>query len=172
MLPAPVQQFIDAEIAANRTDFTDLRAVIVNGTLKRSPEPTHTDGLIAVAAHVLNGAGARVDAFRTVDTIPPGVYPDMREHGWEARRLPRPLPHPDRARRHRRPGHPDLAGRPVLDDNRGAQSHWTTRNTVVAAWNMLHAARRLKDDGGIPAHGNVTTNWDLGNATRPNPEYR
>lgn len=37
---------------------------------------------------------------------------------------------------------------------------------------MLHAARRLKDDGGIPAHGNVTTNWDLGNATRPNPEYR
>lgn len=90
MLPAPVQQFIDAEIAANRTDFTDLRAVIVNGTLKRSPEPTHTDGLIAVAAHVLNGAGARVDAFRTVDTIPPGVYPDMREHGWETDDFPDP----------------------------------------------------------------------------------
>jgi len=54
-----------------------------------------------------------------------------------------------------------------LDDERGAQNHWTTRNTVFAAWNMLHTARRLKDHGGLPAHGNVTTNWDLGNPTHP-----
>ena len=35
-------------------------------------------------------------------------------------------------------------GPSYLDDNRDAQNHWTTRNTVLAAWNMLHAARRLK----------------------------
>jgi hypothetical protein len=44
MLPGPVQAFIDAEIAANTTDFSDLRVVFVNGTLKRSPEVSHTEG--------------------------------------------------------------------------------------------------------------------------------
>src|SRR3954463_6084083 len=38
MLPTSVQAFIDAEIAANTTGFSDLRAVFLNGTLKRSPE--------------------------------------------------------------------------------------------------------------------------------------
>ncbi len=37
MLPDHVQTFIDAEIAANQTDFRDLRAVILNRTLKPSP---------------------------------------------------------------------------------------------------------------------------------------
>ena len=83
MLPESVQRFIDAEIAASPTDLSDLRAVVLNGTLKRSPEPSHTDGLIDVATHVLTGVGARVDRVRTVDhTIPPGVQPDMREQGW------------------------------------------------------------------------------------------
>ena len=63
-------------------------------------------------------------------------------------------------------------GPSYLDDNRGAHNHWTTRNTVFATWNMLHTARRLKDAGGIPAHGNVATNWDLSRTEDPNPEYR
>ena len=83
MLPEPVQAFVDAEIAATDTDFSDLRAVYLNGTLKPSPAPSHTDGLIEVSAHVLAGVGARVDTIRLVDhTIPPGVSPDMREHGF------------------------------------------------------------------------------------------
>ena len=53
MLPDPVRRFIDAEISANRTDFGDVRAAILNGTLKRSRETSHTDGLIAITAHVL-----------------------------------------------------------------------------------------------------------------------
>lgn len=63
-------------------------------------------------------------------------------------------------------------GPSYLDDNRGGANHWTTRNAAFEAWNMLHAARLLKDAGGIPAHGNVTTNWDLSVADHPNPEYR
>jgi hypothetical protein len=61
-------------------------------------------------------------------------------------------------------------GPSYLDDERGTQNHWPPRNTVFAAWNMLHTARRL--NGGLPAHDNVTTNRDLGNPTHPNPEYR
>lgn len=63
-------------------------------------------------------------------------------------------------------------GPSYLDDDRGAHNHWTTRNTVFATWNMLHTARRLKDTGGLPAHGNVTTNWNLSDPEHPNPEYR
>ena len=84
MLSESVQAFIDAEVAANDTDFADLHAVFLSGTLKRSPEPSHTEGLIAISQHILQGVGVRTDIVRAVDhVIPPGVQPDMREHGWE-----------------------------------------------------------------------------------------
>ncbi|WP_415856741.1 flavodoxin family protein [Sinomonas sp. G460-2] len=250
MLPESVQKFIDAEIAANPTDFTDLRAVYLNGTLKPSPEQSHTDGLLAVSKLVLEGVGARVDVVRGVDhDIPPGVYPDMREHGWATDEFPeiyRSLIEPadivvmatpiwlgDQSSVTRKlverlygwSGELNAAGQwsyygkvggvivtgnedggkhcaaqllyalshigftippqadsywngeagpgpSYLDDNRGAQNHWTTRNTVFAAWNMLHTARRIKDAGGIPVYGNVTFNWDLSSQDHPNPEYR
>jgi hypothetical protein len=66
-------------------------------------------------------------------------------------------------------------GPSYLDDDRGSRNHWTTRNAVFAAWNLLHAARRLKDGGGVPAHGNVASNWDLsdpGTRTRSTAEGR
>lgn len=59
-----------------------------------------------------------------------------------------------------------------LDGGRGARNHWTTRSTVFAAWNLLHAARRITDQGGVPAHGNLSSNWDLTDPQHPNPEYR
>ena len=250
MLPEPVQAFIDAEIAATDVDYSDLRAVFLNGTLKRSPEVSNTEGLIAIGRHILDALGVRTDVLRTVDhEIPPGVYPDMREYGWERDDFPdlyRSLIEPadivvlatpiwlgDQSSMTRLmierlygwsgevndkgqwsyygkvggalvTGNEDGAkhcaaqllyalshigftippqadsywvgdagpGPSYLDDDRGAANHWTTRNTVFATWNMLHAARRLKDAGGIPAHGNVTRNWDLSDAEHPNPEYR
>ena len=251
MLPDHVQAFIDAEIAASTTDFSDLRAVYLNGTLKRSPSPSHTDGLIDVSARVLRGVGARVDTIRLVDhTVPPGVSSDMRPDGWEVDDFPdlyRGLIEPadivvvatpiwlgDQSsmtrlaieRLYGWSGDLNASGQwsyygkvggvlvtgnedggkhcaaqvlyalshigftippqadaywvgeagpgPSYLDNAGggAHNHWTTRNTVFAAWNLLHTARRLKDQGGIPAHGNVTTNWDLNDPTHPNPEYR
>lgn len=250
MLPESVQAFIDAEIDANATDFSDLRAVFINGTLKRSPEVSHTDALIAISSHVMSRVGVHVDMIRTIDhTIPSGVYPDMREHGWPSDDFPalyRNLIEPanivvlatpiwlgDQSSMTRVvverlygwssdlnvegqwsyygkvggvlvtgnedggkhcaaqllyalshigftiPPQADAywvgeagPGPSYLDGNRGAHNHWTTRNTVFAAWNLLHTARRLVDAGGIPAHGNVTTNWDLNEPDHPNPEYR
>ncbi len=250
MLPAPVQAFIDAEIAASTTDYTDLRAVYLNGSLKRSPEVSHTDALIDISAHIVRGVGARVDVVRALDhVIPPGVYPDMREHGWARDDFP------DLYRELIAPAHIVVLATPIWlgdqssvtrllierlygwsgelntagqwsyygktggvlitgnedggkhcaaqmlyalahigfsippqsdaywvgeagpgpsyrDDGRGARNHWTTRNTVFATWNILHSARRLADAGGIPAHGNLTTNWDLEDPDSPNPEYR
>ena len=64
-------------------DFSDLRAVFVNCSLKRSPEVSHTAGLLAVSVGILRAHGVVVDEIRAVDhVLPPGVQPDMTQHGW------------------------------------------------------------------------------------------
>lgn len=68
----------------SRWDFSDLKALFFNCTLKRSPELSHTDGLIRISRAILEKNGVTVEALRPVDhRIAPGVYPDMTEHGWE-----------------------------------------------------------------------------------------
>ncbi len=65
-------------------DFSDLRAVFVNCTLKRSPDRSHTQGLIDVSTEIMRRQGVTVDFIRAVDhEIATGVWPDMTEHGWE-----------------------------------------------------------------------------------------
>jgi len=65
-------------------DFSDLKALFLNCTLKKSPEMSHTDGLIRNARAILEKNGVAVEALRPVDhDIAFGVYPDMTEHGWE-----------------------------------------------------------------------------------------
>lgn len=66
-------------------DMSGLRALFVNATLKRSPDPSHTQGLVEVSAGIMRRAGVEVDTLRFVDhDVPPGVYPDLTEHGWSA----------------------------------------------------------------------------------------
>ena len=65
-------------------DFSDLSALFINCTLKRSPELSHTQGLIDISAAILEKNGVSVDVVRAVDhDIAYGVWPDMTEHGWE-----------------------------------------------------------------------------------------
>jgi multimeric flavodoxin WrbA len=64
--------------------FSSLSAVFINCTLKKSPELSHTEGLMRKSAGVMASQGVSVDMFRLVDhPVAPGVYPDMREHGWQ-----------------------------------------------------------------------------------------
>lgn len=66
------------------TSYADLSAVFINGTLKRSPEPSNTDGLIEVSAQIMRKQGVAVRVIRSIDhDIAVGVWPDMTEHGWE-----------------------------------------------------------------------------------------
>ncbi|MEM1447431.1 MAG: NAD(P)H-dependent oxidoreductase [Planctomycetota bacterium] len=44
----------------------------------------------------------------------------------------------------------------------GPENDFTNRNTTFLVWNCLHLARMLKDQGGIPAHGNQPDAWDAG----------
>lgn len=251
MIPEPILAFIDHQVAQAPRDYSDLRAVFFNGTLKRSPEVSHTEGLMAISLRILHGLGVRTDVVRTVDhVIPPGVQPDMREHGFERDDFPeiyRTLVEPadivvlatpvwlgDQSSQTRLAverlygwsGEVNAAGQwayygkvggaivtgnedggkhcaaqllyalqhigivvppqadtywngeagpgpSYLDEGSGGQRNaWTTRNTVFMTWNMLHLARLLKDSGGIPVHGNVTSDWDTSQPDHPNPEYR
>ncbi|MFD4430234.1 flavodoxin family protein [Nocardia sp. NPDC058497] len=63
--------------------YDDLSALFINCTLKRSPEPSNTQGLVDVSAHIMAENGVAVSHIRAVDhDIATGVWPDMTEHGW------------------------------------------------------------------------------------------
>ena len=64
--------------------YDDLHAAFVNCTLKRSPEISHTHGLMKRSIALMQSQGVSVDQIRLADhDVADGVYPDMREHGWE-----------------------------------------------------------------------------------------
>jgi len=251
MIPAPIQSYIDHLANTADSDYSDLRAVVLNGTLKPSPQVSQTEGLVDISRKMLQAVGVKVDVIRTVDhVIPPGVSKDMREDGWGRDDFPdlykefiapadilvlaTPIWLGDQSSQTRLiierlygwsgelndagqwsyygkvggviitgnedggkhcaaqmlyslqhigvtiPPQSDTywngeagPGPSYLDpDNGGQNNAWTTRNTVFMTWNMLHFARMLKDAGGVPTHGNVTSDWDLSQPDHPNPEYR
>src|SRR5919107_5834742 len=65
-------------------DYSDLKAVYINCTLKRSPEPSHTQGLGDRSIAIMESNGVEVECIRAIDhDIATGVWPDMTEHGWD-----------------------------------------------------------------------------------------
>ncbi len=250
-LPADIQQFIDRQADEAGTRYEGLRAVLFNGTLKRSPEPSNTDGLVAIVRGIFTRVGVTLTEIRTADRdIPPGLWPDMREHGYAGDEFPAiytehvkpanivilagPIWLGDQSSLTRKvierlyayssevneagqwayygkvggaittgnddggkhvsaqvlyalqhigltiPPQSDTywtgeagPGPSYLDPEHGGEHNaWATRNTVFLAWNVLHLARMLADAGGIPAYGNSTHDWDLGDPEHPNPEHR
>ncbi len=68
----------------SRWDFSDLNALFLNCTLKRSPEPSHTQGLIDISTAIMEKNGVSTKVVRPVDhQIAYGVWGDMTEHGWD-----------------------------------------------------------------------------------------
>jgi len=65
-------------------DFSDLKALFINCTLKKSPQTSHTRGLIDQSAAIMEANKIQTEIIRAVDHhIAFGVYPDMKDHGWE-----------------------------------------------------------------------------------------
>jgi multimeric flavodoxin WrbA len=53
----------------------------------------------------------------------------------------------------------------------GYDNEFTHRNATFMAWNLMHMARMLKDQDGLPAVGNVPDTWrDVANATQQDPD--
>ncbi len=65
-------------------DFSNLTALFINCTLTKSPAPSHTELLIDISRNIMQKHGVNVTTIRAIDhDIATGVYPDMREHGWQ-----------------------------------------------------------------------------------------
>lgn len=70
-------------------DFSHLSALFINTTLKKSPEMSHTQGLMDISKEIMSRQGVTVENIRAADhVIPPGVWPDMTEHGYETDEWP------------------------------------------------------------------------------------
>ncbi len=64
-------------------DFTDLRALFINTSLKRQAGASHTRLLLNASAQIMRKNGVGVEHLHlAAHDVPPGVYPDMTEHGW------------------------------------------------------------------------------------------
>jgi multimeric flavodoxin WrbA len=74
---------------SSQWDFSDLRALFVNCTLKRSPAVSNTQGLADLSIEIMRRNGVEVEVIRAVDhTLPAGVQPDMTEHRLPADEWP------------------------------------------------------------------------------------
>lgn len=222
-------------------NFSDLTALFFNGTLTKSPDKSNTDGLINASALLMQKHGVSTEVIRTIDhDIASGIYPDMREHGWDTDEwaesiyqkvlaadivvLAGPIWLGDNSSQMKKiierlysnssetneagqwiyygkvggclisgnedgikhcamnvlyslqhigftiPPQADAGwigevgpGPSYLDkDSGGPQNDFTNRNLTFMTYNLLHTARTLKDNGGIPADGNLPDAWKQG----------
>ncbi|GAA1116474.1 flavodoxin family protein [Nocardiopsis composta] len=55
----------------------------------------------------------------------------------------------------------------------GPENDFTNRNTSFMTYNLMHLAAMLRREGGIPARGNLRSEWDAGcRMENANPEHR
>jgi multimeric flavodoxin WrbA len=239
----------------NEWNFSGLNAVFFNCTLTKSPGKSHTDLLIDVSRKIMEKHGVKTDVIRAIDhEIATGVWPDMREHGWEKDEWPEiykkvqkadilviagPIWLGDNSSQTKKiierlyscssllNGHGQYAfygkvGGCLITGNEdgikhcaqnvlyslqhvgytippqadagwigeagpgasygdkdedgtiaGVNNDFTNRNTTFMTWNLMHLAKLLKNNGGIPAHGNQRSEWDAGcRFDFENPEHR
>lgn len=235
----------------SETDFSGLKALFINCTLKKAPQKSHTDGLVRISKEIMEKNDIFVEEIRPVDyDIANGVWPDMKEKGWEKDDWPEifekvkeadilvigsPIWLGDKSsictkvierlygNSHKLndkgqysyygrvagcliTGNEDGAkhcamnilyslqhigymippqadagwvgeagpGPSYLDEGSGGpHNDFTNRNTTFMTWNLMHAAKMLKDKGGFPAHGNQRSEWKSGCRFEfSNPEHR
>lgn len=236
-------------------DFTGLRALFFNCTLKKTPEASNTEILISISKKIMDKHGVATELIRVIDhDIATGVWPDMAKKGWKTDAWPAiykkvmaadilvlggPIWLGDNSSQMKKvierpyacsgllndkgqyayygkvggslitgnedgikhctmntlyslqhlgyviPPQADAGwigeagpgpsyGDKLEDGSRaGVDNDFTNRNTTFMTWNLMHLAKMLKDNGGIPAYGNQRSEWDKGaRFDFENPEYR
>ena len=65
-------------------DLSNLKALFINCTYKKSPQTSHTEYLMNVSRSIMEKNNITTEMIRVVDhAIPPGVSADMTESGYE-----------------------------------------------------------------------------------------
>ena len=64
--------------------FKALKALFINTSLKKKAGDSHTRLLLNASADIMMKNGVSVEHLHLAEhEVPPGVYPDMTEHGWQ-----------------------------------------------------------------------------------------
>lgn len=67
-----------------KPDFSSLKAVYVNCSLKKSPQKSHTETLMSVSRRIMDKEGVQTELVRLIDhQVATGVFLDMTEHDWD-----------------------------------------------------------------------------------------
>ena len=70
-----------SKVKSNQTQ-SGLRALFINTSLKQEAAQSHTQLLLDSSALIMNKAGVSTEhLYLREHTVPPGIFPDMREHG-------------------------------------------------------------------------------------------
>ncbi|MGB0950010.1 MAG: flavodoxin family protein, partial [Marinirhabdus sp.] len=65
-------------MTTKKPDFSNLKALYINCTLKRSPRMSHTKALMDVSMNIMRAEGVTVGQLRFVDhAVAYGVHHDM-----------------------------------------------------------------------------------------------
>lgn len=65
-------------------NFSKLKVLYINCTLKKSPAVSHTETLMKVSQKILKKENVSFETIRLIDhDVAAGVYPDMTEKGWD-----------------------------------------------------------------------------------------
>lgn len=225
-------------IEENPYDFSDLKALFLNCTLKKTPELSHTEQLMQLSQKIMTAVDVETDMLRPVNyNIAFGVYPDMTGHGWEKDEWPkihekvmdadiliigtpiwlgekssvatmvaeRLYSYSGKTNEHGQYAYYGRTGGCIVTGNEdgvkhcsmsvlyglqhigytippqadagwigevgpgksyadegsgGPENDFTNRNTTFMTWNLLHTARMLTDNSGLPAHGNQRSLWE------------
>lgn len=225
-------------IDENPYDFSDLKALFLNCTLKKSPELSHTEELMQLSEKIMNAVDVETEILRPVDyNVAFGVYPNMTDHGWDKDEWPgiqkkvmdadiliigtpiwlgekssvatmvieRLYSFSGKTNEEGQYSYYGRTGGCIVTGNEdgvkhcsmsvlyglqhigytippqadagwigevgpgksyadegsgGPENDFTNRNTTFMTWNLLHTAKMLADNNGLPAHGNQRSMWE------------
>ena len=74
----------EALCSQDQWDFSDLNALFLNCTIKKSPALSHTEGLMTLSMMIMEKNKITAEMLRPVDyDIATGMWPDMTKKGWD-----------------------------------------------------------------------------------------
>ena len=74
----------EALCSQDKWDFSDLNALFLNCTIKKSPALSHTEGLMTLSMMIMQKNKITAEMLRPVDyDIATGMWPDMTKKGWD-----------------------------------------------------------------------------------------
>lgn len=235
--------------------FAGLKALFINTSLKKDGSKSHTRLLMGASADIMDKNGVDVEHLHLLDyQVPPGIFPDMTEHGWDSDDWPNLWDKVKAAdilvvgtpiwlgeessvcrvlieRLYGMSGELNGKGQSIYygkvggsvitgnedgvkhvamtlgfalshlgytippqadcgwigeagpgpsygdpqegDTPVGFDNDFTRRNTTIMTWNLMHAARMLRDAGGYPNEGNDRKAFEAGcRFDYENPDYR